>query len=253
MNRFVAYFDILGYKRFLANTPFSETRRWVESIFLNAELAISKGKTVEKGSGFIADLSTSKVNSTIFSDTIVFWTDDDLIEEFVELLEVAYGFYWRMMQSTFPVRGYLNYGEVGVLYGNPTAKYRVISVYGKEALRAHEMSESMQIAAAVIDKSVWSRINEEDDFEKISKDMVVKYPIPFIINKNTIEYRQEYCLKILNNSSGVPAFEAYENYKRSLERNFTYHDSSSLESHSILKKYENTIRFLKYVLIDVFD
>ncbi len=252
MNRFVAYFDILGYKQFLDNCPPTDVEKWVDKIFLNVELSISGGKTTKAGGIAIADLSKSNISATVFSDTIVFWTPDDSISSFTELLGSAYEFNWRMILFDFPIRGYVNFGEIGVRKGNPTAKYGVNSIFGKEALRAYYMAESMEWAGTVIDENVVSKVNSESDFEKLISDKVIQYKVPFRISPTLIDYKKEFCLRIVANN-GAFNQEAFENYENSIRENFTRFDKDCLERTSVKKKYAHTINFLRFLLIDPYQ
>ena len=86
MNRFIAYFDYLGFKKFIENNTLDYQKRIVVNNFRDIENALGKGKTKPAKYGVIADLSESKINCINFSDTVVFWTNDDSIDSLIEIL-----------------------------------------------------------------------------------------------------------------------------------------------------------------------
>lgn len=95
MKKFIAYFDYLGFKQFIENNDLQYQKRIMGNNFRDIESAITQGKSVEAPHGVIADLSNHKVNCINFSDTVVFWTNDDSIQSLSEILEVAYKFNWQ--------------------------------------------------------------------------------------------------------------------------------------------------------------
>ncbi len=252
MKSFVAYFDILGFKEFMVSHSHEDVEKWINPVFINIEQSLSKGKNVTRNGLAFADIEKSTIHAINFSDTIVFITPNDSIESFKELLDVAHGFNWRMIGYDFPVRGYINYGEIGFRQATPTGYYHVNSIYGKEALKAYQMSELMQWAGTVIDRSVIAKINELSNFDSITADKVIRFNVPFKISPFVIEYREEYCLRLVTDSSNQINEVAFENKEKSIREVFTRHNKDSLSNPSIKLKYDNTIRFLKHLLIHVY-
>ena len=94
MKKFIAYFDYLGFKQFIENNDLDYQKRIMENNFRDIENALGQGKLKQPTHGAIADLANSNINCINFSDTIVFWTNDDSESSLIEIIEVAYKFNW---------------------------------------------------------------------------------------------------------------------------------------------------------------
>ena len=77
MKKFIAYFDYLGFKQFIENNDLSYQKSTVNMIFRDIESALSGGKTKDAPQGRIFDIAKSNINCINFSDTVVYWTNDD--------------------------------------------------------------------------------------------------------------------------------------------------------------------------------
>jgi hypothetical protein len=102
-NRAVAYFDILGFRERIRNTPIEMLSADYERIIkqTDGEFSIEKGK-----------ISSREVcYRYIFSDSLFLIAKEDTDDSFVDLFSYA----WRMMQffivRGFPLRGAITYGE----------------------------------------------------------------------------------------------------------------------------------------------
>ena len=102
MNCFIAYFDYLGFKEFIENNDLDYQKKIIGNNFRDLESALGQGKIKDVHHGVIADLSNSKINCINFSDTVVFWTNDDSNESLKELLDVSYKFNWQAVDFFFP-------------------------------------------------------------------------------------------------------------------------------------------------------
>ena len=91
---FLAYFDYLGFQDFIERNEADYQKKIVNNIFRDIEGALGQGKVVENEHGYIADLSQVKINCINFSDTVIFWTDEDGVDDLRNLLNVALKFNW---------------------------------------------------------------------------------------------------------------------------------------------------------------
>lgn len=81
MERFIAYFDYLGYKEFILNNDSKHLRTRAGHILRDIEASLGQGKYKEPHNGIIvADLSETRINCLNISDTVIFWTNDNSIE-----------------------------------------------------------------------------------------------------------------------------------------------------------------------------
>lgn len=246
MKKYIAYFDFLGFKEFIDNNDLENQKRSMGHIFREIEIALGQENVKEAPQGIIADLSKSKVNAINFSDTIVFFTNDDTKDSLIEILKVAFKFNWRTNGYVFPARGALVFGEIIYVPHSEksefNAVYNVNSVFGKGLVDAHIKAESQNWAGTVIDESFISQINElglnhQDIIPKYAK----KYKVPY---KNISFHEEEY---VLNFIEGHMDKAAFKNYSKGIERNFSEYNKS-INHPSVKNKLENTVEFLKSYL-----
>lgn len=201
-NKFIAYFDFLGYKNFIMNNSTEEVKRRLGHIFRDTENAIGKGKLIEAPYGYIADINKSKINCLNISDTIIFWTNDDSLDSFNEILEVAFRFNWSFTCYHFPVRGAIVHGDMGVVGYYKDLKeggtYNLNTLYGKGLIKAHEKGENLNLASCVIDDSAIEKIREFGEPSAILGDKAMLYNVPYKVSS---DLPQEYLLKFYINDS----------------------------------------------------
>ncbi len=245
MKKFIAYFDYLGFKQFIENNDSIGQRKVMEFNFRDIESALSLGKTKEASRGVIGDLSESNINCINFSDTIVFWTNDDSEKALIELLQVAYKFNWTTNDFTFPARGSLVYGEIEYVefLERNAGVYNINSVYGLGLVQAHGKAEGQHWAGTVIDETVIQEIRSRGhDPEKFLMPYAKLYKVPYKVEQYP---REEYVMRLIEDDLNE---ETFNNHKNVIIRNFGEHGKIS-DSKDVQEKIANTIDFLKSFLI----
>lgn len=241
MNHFIAYFDYLGFKQFIENNDLEYQKEIIGNNFRDMEGALGRGKMKKAEWGVMADLINSNINCINFSDTIIFWTNDN--SEITEFLDVVYKFNQQTVDFFFPARGALAYGEIHYVdhsqKNEAGGHYNVNSVFGKGLVKAHDKAEMQQWAGCVVDQSFIDELslrgyNKEELLEPFAK----KYKVPY---KNGIELPEEYAMSLIKNTSST---EAIKNYSNGIRENFARHNKST-QTDDIKQKIENTIRFLE--------
>lgn len=243
MNRFIAYFDYLGFKEFIENNDLESQNRIIAYNFRDIESALGKGKYKDTPHGMIADISNSRISCINFSDTVVFFTNDTSTNSLSEILEVAYNFNMRAIGFCFPVRGALVYGEM--VYVDFKQKnggggvYNINSVYGKGLVKAHIRADEQHWAGTVIDKSFISEIiNWGYNLDEFLLPYAKKYRVPY---KHSNEREDEYVLNIVN---GTLNDEAFKNKSKYIRENFAQYNKSVADER-VQQKISNTLRFLE--------
>lgn len=248
MDTYIAYFDILGFKEFIENNEKEYVDRNFQHIFRESQTAISGENYIQYDPGtIIPDLSKSEINCMHFSDSIIFWTSDSSPENFKKIVDVCYTFYWRCMQTSFPVRGCLVFGDVEFkpfqIKGAGGATFYNSSLYGKGLVNAYLKAESQDWAGCFIDKSAIETVEEGVITELIYSNKVVYYPVP--LKNGTRVY--EHTIRIIGSKLNNVAFR---NLAKGIERIFTHHMNGKPLTESVLKKQNNTIEFLKYFRVE---
>lgn len=245
--RFIAYFDYLGFKDFILNNPIEYQVQYVGHIFRDIENALAKNQYKNASPGLmIPDLANSRLHCINFSDTVVFFTNDDSEESLREILEVAYVFNWQCIDFFFPVRGCLYYGEcVDRRYNTKTGTtgtYSVNSLIGTGLVNAYLRAEQQSWAGTVIDDSVVDYIaNNLGTPASILSQYAKKYIVPY---KEKKENQSEEWVFNLVKINGKLNNEAYINMEKNIRENFAKHNKKT-DSPRVKEIIQNTISFLQ--------
>lgn len=243
MKKFIAYFDYLGFRQFIEKNDILAQKQGMGHIFREIEQAIAKEKTKDAPHGVIADLEESNVNCINFSDTIIFWTEDDSLDALKELLEVSYIFNWRTNGYFFPARGAVVHGElegIDFSYLNGKGKnYNINSVYGKGLISAYEKAESQNWAGTVVDQSIINYLEASGNTpETFLEPWCIPYMIPY--KSGFLGYKEFAFILVKGGLNDL----AFDNWSNGIKRNFESYNKSPLDFRT-LEKLENTIEFLK--------
>ena len=243
MNRFIAYFDYLGFKEFIENNDLEYQKRIVNNNFRDMESALGQGNFKDTPRGVIADISKSQINCINFSDTVVFFTNDNSKDSLIEILKVAYEFNYREINFCFPVRGALVFGEM--VYADFKQNnggggiYNINSVYGKGLVKAHLRANEQHWAGTVIDESFTTEIvNRGHNLYEFLLPYAKKYKVPY---KNGENRAEEFVLNIVK---GTLNDEVLKSMSISIRDNFAQ-DKKPVTDERVQQKISNTIQFLE--------
>lgn len=244
MERFIAYFDFLGYKEFILKNDSKHLRTRAGHILRDIEISLGQGKYKEPENGVIvADISETRINCLNISDTVIFWTNDNSIESLEELLLVAYEFNWREILYSFPVRGVIYCDEIEMISGQQKnqagAVYSPNLIYGQGLVKAHLKGENLNWAGSVIDQTVLDQIEGKVDIATFLDPFAKLYKVPYkIVDK---DLQEEYALKI--NKGGLNE-TAFENTKKGIIGAFS-NDNKSIDKPRVQELLANTISYLE--------
>jgi hypothetical protein len=242
MKTYIAYFDHLGFKDFIERNDFETQKRGVGNILRDIERAAADGKLKDAPYGVVADLSHTTIQVLNFSDTILFWTQDDSEESLIEILKVAYRYNWGATTFFFPARGALSFGEIQHLdYSDKNEKggtYHVNSIFGKGLVDVYQKAESSDWSGATIDNSVIEKIvglgkNPEEFLEPYAK----LYDVPYKGGETLNEFAFKLCVEPINE-------EAFGNVSTRIIENFAEYNKR-VDSKGVQRKVKNTIDFLE--------
>ena len=188
-------------------------------------------------------LKALEINCINFSDTVVFWTNDDTEESLVELLAVAYQFNWTEILHCFPVRGALVYGEIESVHFDQSngggGHYNINSVFGKGLVQAYLRANEQDWAGTVLDESFIKELikrghNPKEFLIRYSK----QYNVPY---KNGKSKPEEFVLNIVEGNLND---EGLKNFGNGITDNFAQYNKSVADE-SVQRKISNTLRFLE--------
>lgn len=244
METFIAFFDVLGFKEIINNNDLAETKRLFGHLLRDTQTALSGETFVQLNQSIVPDLKNQKVNCLHISDSIVFWTNTQSEEDFKELVSVCYSFYWRSLQTTFPLRGCLTYGEIDF---NPDTirtaggiNFYNYSLIGKGLVDAYLKAESIEYAGCLLDKLAIKRISDKLINELIYEQKVCMYKVPFKFGAN-----YEHVFRPINGNHNEVSFR---NTANGIKRLFTNASKTDIDKmpDSVRNKMNNTIDFISY-------
>jgi len=245
METFIAFFDILGFKEFINNNDLKEVKRLFGHLLRETQTAVSGEKYITLNSGMLVpDLKHQKVNCLHISDSIVFWTNSNTENDFIDLVETCYTFYWRSLQTTFPLRGCLTYGEIAFEPGTITSingvKFYNYSLIGKGLVESYLKAESIEYAGCLLDWKAIEKVSDALINNLIRDQKICMYKVPF---KNGDSYEH-----VFRPIKGDHNDISFRNTVISLKDLFTYASKTDINimPESVKKKMNNTIDFISY-------
>jgi len=127
-NRWLAYFDLLGFKKLLDN--YKDFPLFALEIYRDALECLDSSVDILNSLGRLIDYCW-------FSDTFIFWSENDSAKAFPVVEHVARLFFERLIMHEIPVRGSITFGQ---FYANKDK-----SIYmGQALIDAYEYAEKQQ-------------------------------------------------------------------------------------------------------------
>lgn len=220
-------------------------KRLFQHLLRDTQTALSGEKFVHLNqSTIVPDLNNQKVNCLHVSDSIVFWTNGQTESDFLELVSVCYSFYWRSLQTTFPLRGCLTFGEIDF---NPSTintingvNFYNYSLIGKGLVDAYLKAESIEYAGCFIDKTAIKKVSDSTINNLIYDQKICMYKVPF----KTSENYENVFRPVKGNHNDV----SFRNTANGIKSLFTYASKTDIDnmSKSVKRKMNNTIDFISY-------
>lgn len=244
MATFLAYFDLLGYKKFIENNTPEHLDLRTNHFARNIEMAISLDlPLVQTPSGkTVPDISRSRLNCLNFSDTVVLWTKGESLEEFIELFKVAFGYNNFNVLHDFPSRGCIVYGDLWYKpynQKNPEGGlYALNMIYGKALIDAHLKAENMSWAGCIVDQSAITKAMTLGNIDKLLSDHTLEHNVPYKNNGEEIR-KIEVALKLFKGETPI-----IEHYAEGIAKAFTQDNKGEIKGRTEVI-YNHTIDFLK--------
>ncbi len=250
MATFLAYFDLLGYKKFIENNTPEHLDYRTDHFARNIEKAISLDlPLITTPSGrTVSDISQSRLNCLNFSDTVVLWTKGESLEEFVELVKVANKYNSFNVLYDFPSRGCIVYGDLWYKpynQDNPAGgRYALNMIYGQALIDAHIKAEHMSWAGCILDESAINKAKELGDIASLIKEYTLLHNVPFKSKDKETGMEIEvtiphHAFRLLKGEWPIIKYVA-----DGIERAFTQDNKGEIKGR-VEVIYNNTIDFLK--------
>ena len=241
MKKFIGYFDYLGFKEFIENNDLEKQRKGIRNNAFSMESALGQ----DKFKNATSDLSECGINCINFSDTILFWTNDNSQESLIEFIKVTYNFNWKAIIYSFPIRGAIVFDEFE--YDCYEQKgfshlYNMQSIFGKGLVKAHLKANQQNWAGTVIDQSFIDEIElRELKSDEFLQPYAKRYKVPY---KGNFDINEEFVFKL---EKGILNEFSFKNISELIRNNFASYNKS-IDTNDVQDKLKNTIKFLETFL-----
>lgn len=231
-NRYVAFFDILGFSNWIETDGSLEVFRYVSG-YLNLMIRASMPNAVVKPDMNV-DLKKSEISYINFSDSIVYYSADDSYESFKSLILVAAEFMNLVICGpSRMIRGAISHGE---FYTDTEANAYV----GKALIDAYRLEEEQNWLGLSLHKDIVGTKN----FEKAQKEFS-NFIVPSLVPlKKSSE--KPYCLNWANPAIIEASFNPSKSLDDCLKRAIKSAKNNEKEIKKIKTRISNTKEFIKH-------
>ena len=178
--KFVAFFDILGFKELVELNSHEELTEIYEHFSKGALLSLAnyKKQDGEIGKNTISqvDMADASVNSLIVSDSVIFWTDGHSPREFLEIIQACQLMLISSFKIGVPVRGGVSLGNF--TYQNSSANSpksnNMTTCFGKGLVNAYTLESNQEWSGCIVDKLALDHFQQTvASFQKNSSEELV--------------------------------------------------------------------------------
>lgn len=246
MGKYVAFIDILGFKDMIRYNSHEEMVGIFDNFRIYVQRSLADDKIISDSTGrHTYDMSNSKINSNIISDSIIFWTNENKTSDFFELVNCLHSF--TSFCHNYPklfLRGGITYGDFfydnnGILKGRETISIHPM-MFGIALVDVFEIEKTLELSGYIItNKAIEEAQKNDNDLFKnkwkqfIDERKLVEYQMP--TKKGSIKYWTINWVregKILGLEEITTAFSSFK--KRTADK-------------SVKIKIENTASYCKFI------
>lgn len=281
--KYLAFIDILGFQKIVSANKSAMKERYESLIITAIHVSLSADEKSRMKTKFLAngrlvkDIDEAKVNSMVFSDTIMFWTNDSSPENLLELMKVVNNLYWWSTYHTrVALRGAITYGSLDYndpLFVLPNVKMNQTVLFGNAIVEAYQLEKRQEWMGCVIDQSCIDAFNsynptptegQKKEFEKNVIPYNIPYKRPSYVQKTALFIKKipkairealkgnkEYFLKKRNPNTTEYALQWVRGFGKERDdifKCFTINTGTTVLQAEVQKKYNNTVKFADFVL-----
>ncbi|WP_028524118.1 hypothetical protein [Runella limosa] len=259
--KYLAHIDILGFKQMLKKNNQSELERIFEK---NIKPSIQDSLIANAGSdryewqldGTLArNLRAATINSIVFSDTLIFWTNDDTAKSFLQLINVISNlFHLNTNYFHIPLRGAIAYGSLKFedpLFVLPNAQIKQTALFGEAIVDAYELEQIQNwLGCAISRKSIdaFHSSNPSEEEKELFFKNIIDYSVP--IKKISKFFGFQYVKKSHMDMSVLQWVDSRDINitKENVYKCFTINTGTEKFNPDVKCKFDNTMKFVELVL-----
>lgn len=202
-NRFVAFFDIMGFKEIVERNKHLDVVEKLNSL----KKALDKLEKAGTDKDFSTRYSISETKSITFSDSIIIFSKGDTVNDACKIILDSGFLIQKSLESGIAIKGALSYGETTVDFENSL-------FFGRPIIDSYLLHDLLQIYTAVLDNHFEAKINSFTLPEPFN-DLVTTYKANFKTGKIThklirpdeianVEKQISFTTKLQETVSGTP-------------------------------------------------
>lgn len=172
--RFVAFFDIMGFKELVARNSHSFIVEKLKGL-KHTTTVIESLHDLEE---FPLKMDVNESRTITFSDSIMIFSKDDSLESLNKIILDASVLIFQAIEFDIPIKGALSYGEVTLDFDNSL-------FFGQPIIDAYLLHEDLFLYSAILDHTVEAKINGFNLHEDISS-LLTSYRVP--LKKGRVEH-----------------------------------------------------------------
>lgn len=178
-NRFVAYFDILGFKNMVLELDNEEIGKKLTLLMkeLNKRIEAKDLLNVFKNRG----LKENQTKQVVFSDSIFIFSHGSTWLDLFKIVYDSFYIWINSINNQTPLKGCISFGKINVDFNKSI-------FYGKPIINSYLLHEEMKMIGVMLDNSVESffeSLNPENQELKFYKTVTTDYFAPFRSGKIT--------------------------------------------------------------------
>ncbi|WP_445360369.1 hypothetical protein ACJJIL_17640 [Microbulbifer sp. EKSA005] len=152
-NRYIAYFDIMGFKDMIYRNTHEQVSEVMDGIsVITSSIKNTEMRLLESSQNKKLRLDSTVVLPVIFSDSILFISKSDSPEDLEKILFVSAYFLQQTMELSIPVKG-------AVAHGLFTADFVRSKFYGRPLVDAYMLAEDTYFYGAAMHDTIESRLD----------------------------------------------------------------------------------------------
>lgn len=231
-NRYVAFFDILGFSNWVETMGSKEVFVYIRG-FLNLMVRACMPKSVVNPD-MTVDLESSRISYIIFSDSIVYYSKDDSYESFHSMLKVCAELICMVICGpTRMIRGAISHGE---FYADPENNAYV----GKALIDAYRLEGNQEWLGVSLDSNIEGTVN----FIQAQKEF------PHLIVQSLVHLKNSskkpYCLNWIDNDVVHSSSNVLESLDACLYIGLDTLEGNQKEIDKLRRRISNTIEFIEF-------
>lgn len=151
-NRFVSFFDILGFKDMVLKTSHNDILIKLENLKKHVTKLEEMQWDDEREKKSKIKINPNQTKSITFSDSFIFFSRGDTIEDFFKIILDSWNIYIKAIENGIAIKGAISFGEV-------TVDFDKNLFFGQPIIDAFLLHEDLYMLNIILDHNVENQIN----------------------------------------------------------------------------------------------